>query len=75
MTTVTQFQKPGARDANNSNPVSNMPMVMKFYAKKKIKFYINGEGSSDGFSATVIRGIPETCKCNVNFNSNTLQTT
>jgi len=38
MTTVTQFQKPGARDANNSNPVSNMPMVMKFYTKKKSNF-------------------------------------
>jgi ABC-type arginine transport system permease subunit len=49
-------------------------MVMKFYAKI-FKFYINGEESSAGFSTTVIRGIPEICKCIVCFKSNTLQMT
>jgi hypothetical protein len=53
MTTVTQFQKPGARDANNSNPVSNYANGNEILCKNIFEFYINGERSSAGFSTTV----------------------
>jgi hypothetical protein len=56
MTTVTQFKKPGERDANNSNPVSkNLVDGNEILPKKNIKiFYINRERNGVGFSTTVI---------------------
>lgn len=70
MTTVTQFQKPGARDANNSNPVSNSVNGNEILCKN-IQILHKWERRSAGFSTIVIRNL----KVTMYFKSNTFQTT
>jgi hypothetical protein len=70
MTTVTQFQKPGARDANNSNPVSNSVNGNEIL-RKNIQILHKWERSSAEFSTIVIRNL----KVTMYFKSNTFQTT